>query len=152
LLRLVEAVARLFPDRWSARLITFSEAALSGLRSLRDWRAGLMIWFLSVAILVSSIATNYVLFAALGISLSPVAAVFLLVVLRVGEAPPSLPGKVGLFQYLVIIALAAFGVDRTTALTYSLLLYGVAVLPVLLAGVACVFAFRWSAVPASGEA
>jgi uncharacterized protein (TIRG00374 family) len=152
LLRLVEAVARLFPDRWSARLITFSEAALSGLRSLRDWRAGLMIWFLSVAILVFSIATNYVLFAALGLSLSPVAAVFLLVVLRVGEAPPSLPGKVGLFQYLVIIALAAFGVDRTTALTYSLLLYAVAVLPILVAGVACVFAFRWSAAPASGEA
>lgn len=152
LLRLVEAIARLFPDRWSARLITFSEAALSGLRSLRDWKAGLTIWFLSVAILVFSIAVNYVLFAALGLSLSPVAAVFLLVVLRIGEAPPSLPGKVGLFQYLVIIALAAFGVDRTTALTYSLLLYAVAVLPVLFAGVACVFAFRWTAVPASGEA
>jgi uncharacterized protein (TIRG00374 family) len=152
LLRLVEAIARRFPDRWSARLIALSEAALSGLRSLRDWRAGIAIWLLSAGILFFSIAVNYVLFAALGISLSPIAAVFLTVVLRIGEAPPSLPGKVGLFQYLVIIALAAFGVDRTTALTYSLVLYAVAVLPVLIAGIACIFAFRWSALPAAGEA
>jgi uncharacterized protein (TIRG00374 family) len=145
LLRLVEAIARHFPGRWPARLIAFSEAALSGLRSLRDWRAGLTIWFLSAGVLFFSIAVNYVLFGAMGLSLSPVAAVFLTVVLRIGEAPPSLPGKIGLFQYLVIIALAAFGVDRTTALTYSLLLYAVGVLPVLVAGIACIFAFRWSA-------
>lgn len=144
LLRLVELIARRFPDRWSARLIEFSEAALSGLRSLRDWKAGLAIWLLAVAVLFFSISVNYILFLAVGLRLSPVAAVFLTAVLRVGEAPPSLPGKVGLFQYLVIIALAAFGVDRTAALTYSLVLYAVAVIPVLLAGVACMFAFRWS--------
>jgi hypothetical protein len=144
LLRLVELIARRFPDRWSVRLIEFSEAALSGLRSLRDWKAGLAIWFLAVAVLFFSISVNYILFLAVGLPLSPVAAVFLTAVLRVGEAPPSLPGKVGLFQYLVIIALAAFGVDRTAALTYSLVLYAVAVIPVLIAGVACMFAFRWS--------
>jgi uncharacterized protein (TIRG00374 family) len=152
LLRLVEIVARRFPDRWSARLIAFSEAALSGLRSVRDWKAGLAIWCLAVAVLFFSISVNYVLFAAVGLSLSPVAAVFLTAVLRVGEAPPSLPGKLGLFQYLVIIALAAFGVDRTAALTYSLVLYAVAVIPVLIAGLACMFAFRWSSAAAPGEA
>jgi len=152
LLRLVEAIARHFPDKWSARLIAFTEAALSGLRSLRDWKAGLTISLLSVAILFFSISVNYVLFAAAGLSLSPLAAIFLTAVLRVGEAPPSLPGKVGLFQYLVILALGTFGVDRTLALTYSFVLYAVAVLPVLLAGIACVFAFRWSSVPATGEA
>ena len=144
LLRLVEIIARRFPDRWSARLIAFSEAALSGLRSLRDWKAGLAIWLLAAAVLFFSISVNYVLFVALGLPLSPVAAVFLTAVLRVGEAPPSLPGKIGLFQYLVILALAAFGVGRTAALTYSLVLYAVAVIPVLLAGVVCMFAFRWS--------
>ena len=46
---------------------------------------------------------NYVLFLALGLSLSPVAAVFLTVILRIGSAPPSLPGKVGLVQYLVTL-------------------------------------------------
>ncbi|HEX3109290.1 MAG TPA: lysylphosphatidylglycerol synthase transmembrane domain-containing protein, partial [Thermoanaerobaculia bacterium] len=114
LLRLVEAIARrILPERWSARLVAFSDAALSGLKSLRDWRAGLTIWFLAAGVLALSIAVNYVLFAAVGLPLSPVAAAFLTVVLRIGEAPPSLPGKIGLFQYLVILALAAFGVSRT---------------------------------------
>lgn len=151
LLRGIESIARHFPDRWAARLVAFSEAALDGLRPLRDWRAGLAIWFLSALVLVFSIAVNYILFLALGLSLSPVAAVFLTVILRIGSAPPSLPGKVGLVQYLVVVALATFGVDRTTALTYSLVLYAVAILPVLIAGVACMFAFRWSE-PQTAEA
>jgi hypothetical protein len=144
LLRGIESIASHFPERWAARLVTFSEAALEGLKPMRDWRAGLTIWFLAALVLSFSIAVNYVLFLAMGLSLSPVAAVFLTVILRIGSAPPSLPGKIGLVQYLVIVGLAAFGVDRTTALTYSLLLYAVAILPVLLAGVACAFAFRWS--------
>jgi uncharacterized protein (TIRG00374 family) len=151
LLRGIEAMAGHFPDRWAARLIAFSQAALDGLRPLRDWRAGLAIWFLAAAVLAFSIAVNYVLFLSLGLSLSPLAAVFLTVILRIGSAPPSLPGKVGLVQYLVVVALATFGVDRTTALTYSFVLYAVAILPVLLAGVACLFAFRWSE-PRTAEA
>lgn len=151
LLRGIETIARHFPDRWAARFIAFSEAALDGLRPLRNWRAGLTIWFLAAAVLVLSIAVNYVLFLSLGLSLSAVAAVFLTVILRIGSAPPSLPGKVGLVQYLVVVALATFGVDRTTALTYSFVLYAVVILPVLAAGIACIFAFRWSE-PRTAEA
>lgn len=151
LLRIVEAIARHLPERWGRRLIALSEAALDGLKSLRDWRAGLTIWFLAALILLFSIGLNYVLFFALGLPLSPVAAVFLTVVLRIGSAPPSLPGKVGLMQYLVILALGAFGVDRTIALTYSFVLYAVGVIPVLIAGIACLFAFRWSE-PRTAEA
>ncbi|HEV8447195.1 MAG TPA: lysylphosphatidylglycerol synthase transmembrane domain-containing protein, partial [Gemmatimonadaceae bacterium] len=51
LLRVVEAIARHLPERWGRRLIALSEAALDGLRSLRDWRAGLAIWFLAATIL-----------------------------------------------------------------------------------------------------
>jgi hypothetical protein len=151
LLRMVEAIARHLPERWGRRLIALSEAALDGLRSLRDWRAGLAIWSLAALILLFSIGVNYILFLALGLSLSPLAAVFLTVVLRIGGAPPSLPGKVGLIQYLVILALGAFGVDRTTALTYSFVMYAVGILPVLLAGVLSLFAFRWSE-PRTAEA
>lgn len=144
LLRLIEAVAKHLPARWGRRLVALSEAALDGLRSLRDWRAGLAIWFLAAVILLFSILVNYLLFLAMGLPLSPVAAVFLTVVLRIGAAPPSLPGKVGLLQYLVILALGVFGVDRTAALTYSFVMYAVGTLPVLIAGVACLFVFRWS--------
>jgi uncharacterized membrane protein YbhN (UPF0104 family) len=66
--------------------------------------------------------------------LPPVAALSLLVVLQVGTVPPSLPGKVGIFHYLTVVALALFGVDRATALSYAIVLYGVALLPKILLG------------------
>jgi hypothetical protein len=77
---------------------------------------------------------NYVVFLALGLSLSFTAALFLLVVLQVGTAVPSVPGKLGVFQYLCILALAPFGVGKSSALSYSVLLYLVAFGPLLLLG------------------
>jgi len=144
LLRLVEALAKRLPHHWGARLIRVAEAALGGLRSLRDWRFALLVWILSAAILFVSIGTNYLVFLAMRMHLPPVAALLLTIVLRIGVAPPSLPGRIGLFQYLIVLALAMFGVDRTAALSYSFALYAIAVVPVLIAGVTSLFAFRWS--------
>lgn len=144
ILRLVERLALRLPGRWAFRVVRFAEAALSALRSLRDWRRGLLIWILSALVLIFSILTIYIVFVAMGLPLGPIAALFLAVVLRVGAAPPSLPGKIGLFHYLVVLALSLFGIDKTTALSYAFVLYAVAVLPVVIAGTASAFAFRWS--------
>jgi glycosyltransferase 2 family protein len=151
LLELVSRVASRLPRPWHHRVVRFAHAAIGGLRSLRGWRVGSLIWLLSSAILLFSIGTNYLLFHAVGLTLRPVAALFVTVVLRIGQAPPSLPGKIGLFQYLTVIALAAFGVDRTAALTYAFALYAIAVLPVLVVGTVCAVGFRWSA-PATAVA
>lgn len=151
LLRFVEWVAERMSRRWGTRLVRVAEASLGGLRSLRDWRYALLVWILSVAILVISIATTYIVFLAMRLPLPPVAALLLTIVLRIGVAPPSLPGRLGLFQYLIVVALGMFGINRTVALSYSFVLYAVAVLPVLVAGVAWLFAFRWSS-PRAAEA
>ena len=144
LLGLLERLALRLPAKWAGRVVGVAEAALGALRSLLDWRLGLVVWLLSAAILFASIATNYLVFGAMRLPLSPVAALFLTIVLRIGVAPPSLPGRLGLFQYLVVLALAMFGIDRTTALTYSFALYATAVVPVLITGVVSLFAFRWT--------
>jgi len=147
LLQLVESIAKRFPKHWGVRLVRVAESALGGLRSLRDWRLALLVWLLSIAILLVSVATNYCVFLAMNLSLPPVAALLLMIVLRLGVAPPSLPGRIGLFQYLIVLALAIFHVDRTAALSYSFALYAIVVVPVLIAGLTCLFAFRWSASP-----
>ena len=152
ILLLIERLALRLPRRWTGRVVRFAEAALSALRSLRDWRRGLMIWILSAAVLILSILTNYLVFVAMRLPLGLTAALFLAVVLRVGAAPPSLPGKIGLFHYLVVLALSLFGVDKTTALSYAFVLYAVAVLPVVIAGTASAFAIRWSPAQAIAQA
>jgi len=152
--QLIEVSGRLaghLPEPWRHRVVEFTQAGLGGLRSLRRWRLGGLIWLLSCAIMLFSIATNYILFHAVGLPLRPIAALFITVVLRIGQAPPSLPGKIGLFQYLIVIALAPFGIDRTAALTYAFALYAIAVLPVLIVGTACALGYRWSA-PATAAA
>jgi uncharacterized protein (TIRG00374 family) len=144
LFHFLERIAVHLPRHWGVRFVRVAEAAMAGLRALRDWRFGLFVWLLSGVILVCSIATNYIVFLAMGFRLPAVAALFLTVVLRIGVAPPSLPGRLGLFQYLVVLALAMFDVDRTAALSYSFALYAIAVVPVLIAGTIAAFAYRWS--------
>ena len=81
-----------------------------------------IIWWLMVA-------TNYALFFALPMQPSWLVSAVLLLVLHVGVAVPSTPGKIGVFQMLVNITLALFGVSRELALGYGLLLYLIIVLP-----------------------
>jgi len=71
------------------------------------------------------------------------AALFVLIVLQVGSAPPSAPGKLGVFHYLTVLALSAFGVDKVLALAYSLLLYVVALMPKIVIGVGVLIFSRW---------
>lgn len=53
---------------------------------------------------------------AFGVSLPFLAAVFLIVVLNFGLMIPSSPGGLGVFEFMVILALAAYGVSKEAAL------------------------------------
>jgi glycosyltransferase 2 family protein len=115
-----------------ARMTEQFDLTLSGLNSLRQWpQVGrLAAW--SALIWVLMIATNYVLFFALPIAPSWLVATVLLLVVQIGVAVPSTPGKVGVFQTLVVLTLSLFAVDRVLAFSYGLLLYVVIAAPQLI--------------------
>jgi uncharacterized protein (TIRG00374 family) len=131
------------PGGWGERLVRHGHLALDGLSALRSWQANLALWGLSALSFISAAATNYLLFRAFALPLSFAAALFLLLVLQVGITPPSLPGKLGIFHYLVVLALSFFGVDRALALSYALVLYGVALLSRVVAGGVWLAWLRW---------
>lgn len=131
------------PGAWLPRVWRLGHLALDGLGVLRNWRASLALWGLSVLSWLLAASTNYLLFRAFGFSLTFAAGAFLLVVLQVGIAPPSLPGKLGVFHYLVVLALSFFGIARGPALTYALVLYAVALLSKVLVGGAWLAWLRW---------
>lgn len=91
----------------------------------------LMLAILTVAIWALYAAVNWILLGAIGAPVSGstalLAAVFLLVVLQLGIAVPSSPGRVGIYHYLAVQALAVFGVDQATAVTYAILLHLISV-------------------------
>ena len=121
----------------------YVQPAVDGFSSLRHWSTHLWVWSLSLGVLVLAATTNFLLFQAFDLPLPPIAALFLLVVLQVGNAPPSLPGKLGVFHYLTIVGLSVFGVDRSVALSYAFALYAVALLPKIILGAIILARFRW---------
>lgn len=70
---------------------------------------------------------NYILLGAVGERPSVLAALFLLVVLQLGIAVPSSPGRIGVFHYLCVQALTVFGVNGPKAFSYAVILHLISV-------------------------
>ena len=70
--------------------------------------------------------------------------------LQVGVAPASTPGNLGVFHYLTVLVLTAFGIDRTAAIAYAIVLHGVTVGPKIIVGVIIVTATRSRVLPPTG--
>jgi len=124
----------LLPQRFRSLAQGQLEHAMEGLGVLRQGRmvAGIAGW--SLVVWVTSVATNYLVFRSLNLNLSWQAALFLLLVLMLGSAVPSSPGKVGVFHYLTVLALSPFAVSKPIAFSVSLVLYGVVYIPPIVIG------------------
>ena len=116
------------------RMLSQARLALSSLEALRrpPRLAGLVV--LTALIWILAWWTNQLAFQALGMELPPEAALLVLVVLQVGVSLPSLPGRVGVFEYACILALQSYGIDPATALSYGILLHIMVYIPVIAGG------------------
>ncbi len=123
--------------RWqvSARL----ERGVASLDALAHWPTLLAVMGWSILLWALYAFHNYLILTALHLPASITMALFVLLVLQVGVAVPSSPGKVGVFQYLCILALSPFGIDRSAGLSYGALLYLVVWVPPLLVGLLCLW-------------
>ncbi len=135
-------------------LDSYAQMALLSLDVFKRWDVHLILQIESVIIWSIGALINFFILLALNLPLPAVSAFLLLAVLQVGGLVPSSPGKVGVFQYLCILTLALFSVDKSIGLTYGILLYLVAYgTPVVLG----VLSLWWGGVnlrrvAASGEA
>jgi uncharacterized membrane protein YbhN (UPF0104 family) len=75
---------------------------------------------LSFCIVTSNILVNYLILLALNIQASFLISLVLMVVFQVGLAVPSSPGKVGVFQYLSVVTLGLFGIEKAQGLAFGL--------------------------------
>jgi uncharacterized protein (TIRG00374 family) len=134
ILRLVENTSHFVPPVWREWLVRQARLGLDSLNVIH--RPRLLIGSLGWSLLgwALSALTNYLVFLSLGLALPIWASLLILVVLQVGTAVPSSPGRIGVFQYLVILALSVFAVNKDVALGYSILLYLVTYIPIALIG------------------
>lgn len=141
-LRLAAWLGRRFFPAWQQVFSRQLRQLLDGLDALR--RPRLLLNFLgwSCIVWIFSILNNALVFWAMGFALPWWTAIFVLTVLQAGIVVPASPGRVGVFQYLVVLSLAVLAVKKDAALAYSIVLYLVVYLPVLLLGALCLWRER----------
>ena len=135
ILRMMERASHFITSAWWGWLVRQTRYGLTSLDVVRRPRLliGLFGWSLIVWIL--NALTNFLVFLALELTMPLWASLLLLVVLQVGTAVPSSPGRIGVFQYLVILSLSIFAMNKNVALGYSIVLYLVIYVPIALLGV-----------------
>ncbi len=90
--------------------------------------------FLTALIPVTAAATNLLVLRAFRLPVPAMTAFVLLVVLQIGTAVVSVPGNIGVFHYLTVVTLAAWGVPRPTALATAIVLHVVSLGPKVVLG------------------
>lgn len=139
---LPQGVILAWAERWAAalppdigeRLEGVLRRGLAGLTALRRPRMVLLASAWSTAAWTLAAGTNYLLFRAFDLGLSVGAALLLLTLLHAGMAPPSSPGRLGVFHALTLVGLQAFDVDRASGLAYATVLHALVYGPQILFG------------------
>jgi uncharacterized protein (TIRG00374 family) len=121
-------------SRWS-RVLWHVVEALHAMGRSRWFYAAFGV---SLAYFALQIVPIYALMKGYGLDLSWGVAAVLLVVLRIGTILPQAPGNVGSFQFFTVLALQLFGVDKSTAIGFSTILFVVTTVPLWLGGLVAV--------------
>lgn len=142
-----QSLIALLPGKWGLRVTRWFSEGLRGLAALRNPRLVLLLGSASALVAGLAILTPLLLFRAFDIPFSLKEAIFLNLVISVGSVPPSTPGKVLIFETLVIVTLRRLGlVESATMLSFAIVYHLVVALPqILLGGLALLRgAFRFS--------
>jgi len=122
--------------RWPRPVIQrFLSAAKQALQSLDVLGGPALLAALGCSLLVWAVYTsvNFALLRAITAQPPVLAALFLLAVLQLGVAVPSSPGRIGVFHYLCIQALAVFAISGARAVSYAIVLHLISVVvPIVL--------------------
>jgi hypothetical protein len=132
---LFRRLAQRLPPALARRAVRLVTAGLEGIASLRTPRQILLLGFSSLVILVLSFLTPLVLFRAFNLPFGVGEAILMNLVLSAGSAPPSTPGKILVFEALVLFTLNQLGVtDAALGLGFALVYHLVVIIPQIFFG------------------
>ncbi len=127
-------LARLLPAKIARPALQFISEGLEAFGQLKSPRVLLTFGAITLGLIFGQVLTNLFVFRAFGIGLSLWPALLVLMAVQAGNIPPSVPGKIGVFEYAVILALSAFRLPREQALSYAIMLHVVAYVPKIVLG------------------
>jgi glycosyltransferase 2 family protein len=116
---------------------------IDGFATLRT-RLGLLLIGLSFVCWLGVIAMAWSAARAIGLEAPLTAMVLSVVVTTLGMLVPSSPGYIGVFHYLVTVALAPFGISKEIALSFAIVWHGVNYLTLSVSGVLALWLYGTS--------
>ncbi len=105
-----------------------------GLRRTSRTKEFYLAFALSLIFLALQAITMWLIMLGYGLRLSIWVGVVVYVIVSLGTAIPSTPANVGSYQFFTVIGLTLFGVDKTAATGFSLIVFTLLALPLLAIG------------------
>jgi uncharacterized protein (TIRG00374 family) len=133
--RVIHAIAARLPARFGPRIETAGDQVLQGLAPLSNPPIALRLGMWSLATWIVNIFAVYLMMLAFNVTVTPMAAVVLVVVTNLSMAIPSAPGYVGPFEFAVVSVLGLLNVPTAQAQTFALIYHFVGLVPVAVMGV-----------------
>ena len=138
-LRAARRVVRPFPAGVGVKLVQFLDAFMDGLGAFRHGHHMARVILLSLAMWATIAMSVWCTQASLHMPLPLYASAVLVVVISVGIMAPSAPGYIGVMQLACLAGLGIFKIDNVTALAFSWLYLFTQHVPVIAAGVVCMW-------------
>ena len=127
--KFLERLIEKLPIRFREKGQLWRKSGLSSLAILKSRWDLIKIVFWSAIIWITAVLTNQLCMLALNIHLPITASILVLILLQISMSLPSVPGRIGIFEYLCVLALGVFNIPESTAFSYGILLHVVALLP-----------------------
>jgi uncharacterized protein (TIRG00374 family) len=128
------AIDRVVPPRFRQPVRGFADRFMTGLHSLRSGRGVLMIFVTSIVIWLAETVKYWFVMHAFDFSVPFWVLMLMNGIVNLATTFPSAPGYVGTFDAPGIEILSIFGVERSLAASYTLVLHAALWLPITLLG------------------
>ena len=128
-------ISRQLSDGHSPRraLSLLSQLAL-GMQEIKRARQLGAAALLSMLILLFQGLSFWLVMIAFGLKLSLFAGIVVALVVRLGTAIPAAPANIGSYQFFCVLGLMLFGVEKTQAAGFSVFIFAILTLPMVLIG------------------
>lgn len=129
LAKVLQAGSAFLPERWQQWVQPRMLTMLESLRTLQESRHIWQVIVATVLVWWTMVLNNYAILRALHLPFGFDAALITMLVLLVGTSLITVPGRVGVFEYLAMVGLGVFGANTVQGLTFGVLLHAVVVVP-----------------------
>jgi uncharacterized membrane protein YbhN (UPF0104 family) len=130
-----------FSEKWRSRLAYLLNQFLLGTKAFANPSRAVKYVALTAVVWLLDGSGSVFLAHGFNLSMSLVQALLLLAALGISSALPSTPGYVGIYQFVAVTLMPAFGISPSQALTYILAGQAVNICTILLWGLAGLWRF-----------